>query len=258
MTISLAGLTVVNTRPAHQAQQLTDTLRSAGASVIDFPVIKIMPPSDQAILQSQLEKLGNVDIAIFISANAVEAGIAALGGAQNWPEKVSIAAVGRATATKLSSLGLEPSLVAPEPFNSEALLALPELQEMDGKHIMIFRGIGGREVLAETLRRRGAQVEYLEVYRRAIPNGDPVGLYQCWDENCLLLIVITSNEGLQNLFDMVDPIHRPDLLSTTLVVVSHRAIDKASELGFKTVPELSLNASNDAIVEAIYHWYANR
>lgn len=258
MSTSLAGLTVVNTRPAHQAKPLSDFITEAGGVVIELPVIKISPPSDPDKLQSQLIRNQESDLAIFISANAAEAGISALGGGQHWPDNVAIVAVGRATAAKLSALGLTVSLVSPEPYNSEALLTLPQLQNLIGKKISIFRGEGGREFLAHTLRDRGARVDYLECYSRVIPESNPTALYQCWDEKRVLLIVVTSNEGLQNLMDLIDSRHRADLLSSTLVVVSQRTIIRARELGFQVAPILTSNASNEGIMEAILHWYGNQ
>ncbi|WP_455198198.1 uroporphyrinogen-III synthase [Kaarinaea lacus] len=258
MSNSLAGITVINTRPAHQAKPLSDLIIAAGGTVVEFPVIDIRPPSDSTSLQSQLADLGNAHFAIFVSANAVDSGINALGGPQNWPNNVAIAAVGRATAAKCSMLGLDASLVAPEPFNSEALLTLPGLQELSGKKVTIFRGEGGREFLADVLRDRGADVEYAECYRRAMPDSVPTDLYQCWDEKRVVLIVVTSNEALHNLFNLVDEKHRPDLLASTLVVISQRAISLASELGFRPVPELTGSASNEAIMETILQWSQNK
>lgn len=255
MNRSLSGLTVVNTRPAHQAKSLSDLISASSGFVIEFPVIEIAPTTNPERLQSQLAQLSEANLAIFISANAVESGLVALGGPENWPDNVIIAAVGRATAAKCSALGLNVSLVAPEPYNTEALLTLPELQEMSSKKVKVFRGEGGRELLANTLRERGAEVEYIESYRRIMPNSDPADLYQCWHEKSVLLIVVTSNEALQNLFTMVGEKHRSDLLESTLVVVSQRAISLARELGFNVVPELALNASNEAIMETIHCWY---
>lgn len=254
MASGLAGLTVINTRPAHQARSLSELISEAGGTVIEFPVIEIQT-IDHADLQTQLSQLTEANIAIFISANAAEAGIAALGGPLNWPDSVAIAAVGQATAAKISSMGLDCSLVAPEPFNSEALLTLHEFQNLKGKSVIIFRGEGGREVLAETLRDRGAMVEYVECYRRIVPSSDPTDLYDCWDRKRVLLIVVTSNEGMENLYKLIEPKYRPDLLSSDLVVVSQRAINRAKELGFKNVPQVTANASNAAIMETIHHWY---
>lgn len=251
MDKSLTGLTVVITRPAHQAQPLCESISQAGGTVVQFPVIEILPPTKPDSLQSKLDQLSSADMAIFISANAVDFGIDALGGVSHWPEGVSIAAVGAATAAKLVSYGLSVDLVAPEPFNTEALLSLPELKDLTGQKILIFRGEGGRELLAKTLRERGADVEYIECYRRFIPASDPAALYQCWDEKRNLLIVVTSNESLQNLVMMVDSDHGKALLASQLLVVSDRAVKKARKLGFIQPPLFADAASNKAIVEAI-------
>ncbi len=254
MDNSLEGLTVVSTRPAHQAESLGNLIRQAGGSMIGFPVIEIAPLEDPHVLDEQIKKIHEVDIAIFISVNAVDAAMTISNSYKQWPENVLIASVGQATALKLDYYGLTASIKASGPFNSEALLLLPELQNLTGKKIIIFRGEGGREFLADTLRSRGAEVEYIECYRRLIPASDPTSLYQCWDEGRRILIVVTSNEGLRNLLTMVNNEHQQKLLSSMLVVVSERAVGLASELGFKQKPILSSTVTNKAILEAIQNW----
>lgn len=251
MESDLSGVTVVVTRPAHQAHELSELVTSGGGSVVLFPVIEIQAVEVSEQLQSQLFKLNSADIAIFISANAVETCIAAIGGAACWPVNLTIAAVGRSTAAKLASYGLNATLVAPEPFNTEALLSIPELKDVSAKKVIILRGVGGRELLADTLLERGAEVEYIECYRRVIPDSDPATLYQCWDQKRLLFIVVTSNESLANLVTMVDNHHQQDLLSSNLIVISERAIKKAKQLGFTKIPILADTASNESIRDAI-------
>ena len=255
MTTSLAGLTVVNTRPAQQAGPLSEAITHAGGNVIEFPVIEIQPIAGDPDHSHWSSALEQSDLAIFISANAVEAGLNIIGGVDSWPSQVAIAAVGRATAEKIQSCGLTVDLTAPEPFNSEALLTLPELQEIQNKKIVIFRGEGGRELLAQTLRERGAEVVYAECYRRVKPDSDPSLLYRCWAEHSRVIIVVTSNEGLQNLVEMVDNDHQLLLLSSTLLVVSERASQLAKEMGFIRPAVLTKSVSNSAIVEAILLWF---
>lgn len=255
MSASLKGLTVVNTRPAQQAESLSRLISQAGGTPIEFPVIEISPPLNSESLQAQLPTLKKADYAIFISANAVEAAMSLLGGAGDWPEYVKIVSVGRATSQILNDYGLVVNLPAPEPFNSEALLTTPELDKIADKRILIFRGEGGRELLGNTLRSRGAEVEYIECYRRLIPDSDPSQLYQCWENKCNPIIVVTSNEGLSNLTKMVSNEYQQSLLTSTLVVVSNRAVSLASELGFEKIPALATTVSNEAIVEAIQHMY---
>ena len=254
MNNSLEGLTVVNTRPKLQAESLSDLIRRASGTPVEFPVIEIATLEDPHVLDEQIKKVHEVDIAIFISVNAVDAVMTISNSFTQWPENVMIASVGQATALKLDYYGLTVSIKASDPFNSEALLLLPDLQNLTGKKVIIFRGEGGRELLADTLRSRGAAVVYIECYRRLVPASDPTKLNQCWDEGRRPLIVVNSNEGLRNLITMVNNEHQQNLLSSMLVVVSERAVLLASELGFKQKPILSSTVSNKAILEAIQQW----
>ncbi len=241
----------MNTRPAHQAESLSQLISQAGGKTIEFPVIEISPPLKSEFLQAQFSTVKEADFAIFISANAVDAAMSLIGGAGLWPENVTIASVGRATSIKLKEYGLVVDITAPKPFNSEALLTRPELDNLSGKSIKIFRGEGGRKFLGDILRSRGANVEYVECYRRLVPDSDSSLLYQCWDKECNPIIVVTSNEGLHNLTKMVASEYQQNLLTSSLVVVSERALRLASELGFSRKPELANTVSNEAIVEVI-------
>ena len=245
----------MNTRPAHQAESLSLLISQAGGKPIEFPVLEISPPINSEFLQTQLLTLNEADLVIFISANAVDAAMMLLGGAELWPENVTIASVGRATSLKLKEYGLTAELTAPQPFNSEALLTVPELGNMSDKKIKIIRGEGGRALLGDTLRSRGANVEYIECYRRLIPDSDPTALFQCWDEERNPTIVVTSNKGLRNLTTMIDSEYRQNLFTSNLVVVSEHAVSLAGELGFEKKTVLATTVSNEAIVEAIQRLY---
>lgn len=251
----LSGVTVVVTRPAHQAERLCQSIETAGGTALRFPVIEIQPPSNPKQAQSQLEQLNSFDLAVFISANAVFSAFDLLGSLSEkiagWPAKVAIAAVGQATAKAITSQGLAVNYLAPKPHNSEALLNIPELQNLSGKRIMIFRGEGGREYLAKTLRERGAEVEYAECYQRAMPSSDPSKLYKVWNENQLLLFVVTSNEGLENLCHMIDEEYQAALLASRLIVMSERAVTLAEKLGFSQTPIVVSAVSNEAILSTL-------
>lgn len=251
------GLTVVVTRPVAQAENLCQTLQQQGKTVIRFPVLEILATDKPETLTATLGQLEKYDLAIFVSANAVEYGLqqlAAQSPGRQWPDALSIAAIGQATARAVSNHGLKLSLQAPRPYNSESLLALPALQKISGQRLLIIRGEGGREHLAETLRNRGATVEYAECYRRSIPASDVTPLLQAWKAKRRLMFVLTSNEGLQNLYHMLGEAERKKLLASSIVVVSERAIDKAKELGFEKEPLLASAASDEAIVEAVNAW----
>lgn len=250
----LAGATVVVTRPAHQAEHLCLSIEQQGGSALRFPVIEIGPPANRSALNAQLQHLDTYQLAIFVSSNAVSAAIDILNARQGWPQIVAIAAVGRATEKSLITRGLTVAHCSPEPFNSEALLSLAELQTVRGQRVMIFRGNGGRELLANTLRERGAEVEYAECYQRITPNTDTADLYRLWDEGCSMPIVVTSHQSLKNLYTMVDDAHRAALLSSPLIVVSQRIGAAAKTLGFYNEPQVTQAASDEAILDAINKW----
>jgi uroporphyrinogen-III synthase len=245
----LAGLTVIVTRPAHQADALCQAIEAEGGRVIRYPVLAIEDLSASPELRRQMSQLSRYQLAIFISRNAVESAFRAL--TQAWPGELTCAAVGRATAQALKAMPCGTILQAPKPFNSEALLTLPELIDVAGKHIIIFRGEGGRELLAETLQARGATVEYAECYRRVRPEPHEDVLLPVWEENTHHVFVVSSNEALHNLYDMVGEKHRHHLLKTPLVVMSQRNAQLAQELGFHQPAKVAPDASDEGLLAAI-------
>ncbi len=246
---TLDGFTIAVTRPARQADNLCRSIEAEGGQALRFPVIDILPPPDMAPLRARLQNLGDYQLGIFISANAVHHTYQALGD-QPLPHGLRRAAVGEATARALAAHGQPAHILPAAPYNSEALLALPELHSLQGKRIIIFRGGNGRSLLADTLSERGAQVDYAEVYRRVASGSDPGLLYRAWDEGRLDMIIITSNEGLRNLFARVDASHRGHLLETVLVVISERSATLARELGFTRPVIVARAASDAALLEA--------
>jgi len=139
-------------------------------------------------------------------------------------------------------------------YDSEALLALPELQQMTGRRVVIFRGEGGRELLAQTLRARGATVEYAECYRRLPPSGDVAELIGRWARGEIDAAIVTSNEALQNLYDALGSTGRAWLCATQLIVVSLRQAQLAQALGFTRAAIVSARADDDAMFAALCTW----
>jgi uroporphyrinogen-III synthase len=170
------------------------------------------------------------------------------------PAHLKLATVGKGSARELERLGFRVDILPAGKFNSEALLEVPDLQEVAGKRIVIFRGEGGRELLAETLKERGALVEYAEVYRRAQPQSDVSELLRHWARGEIGAVIVTSNEGLRNLFDMVGKLGRQWLRNTQLVVVSERTAELARELGLKHPAIVAEQASDEALVQALRRW----
>ncbi len=147
--------------------------------------------------------------------------------------------------------------VAPgERFDSEALLALPDLQRerVAGRRVAIFRGDGGRELLADTLRERGAAVDCITCYRRRPPAGGAECLLAAWRAGRLDAITVSSSEGLRYLVDMLDGEGRARLAATPLFVPHARIAENARLLNLQQVV---LTAPADAGIIAglcAYNW----
>ena len=218
---------IVITRPAAQARKLSQLVRAEGGIEHLFPLIEIVALSDYTAFDATLEDLQDHDWAIFISSNAVENGMPRLIARHGTlPPTLRFAAIGPVTAAGLTQHGVTQTLTPQGRFDSEALLELPEMQAVAGKKIMIFRGVGGRELLAERLRARGAQVTFAECYRRINPQASADSLHTLWQNNQLDAIVVTSSEAMRHLLDLVD--EGATWLSGTPVCVNHARI---GELG---------------------------
>ncbi len=244
----LAGRGILVTRPAHQAEPLCRLLRASGACPIRFPALAIAPPRDRAHSYRSMARLWRFDLVIFVSANAVEHGLAAAGRLPSGPR---LAVIGQASARALAMHGYSVDLQPDSGADSEALLASPALQQLAGQRVLIVRGEGGRGTLAETLRARGATVEYADVYRRVRPAGGPRPLLAHWQRGELHAVTAASNETLQNLYEMLAGVHQ-QLLATPLVVASARARELALALGWGAAATVvAESATDDAMVAAL-------
>jgi len=169
------------------------------------------------------------------------------------PPRLQIAAVGQRTAEALRQQGGRVDIAAPPPYNSEALLSSPALQTVTDKHIAIFRGEGGRELLGNTLTERGASVRYIEVYRRTETSVDIAEtLRQAGD---ISIVVVTSGEGLRNLVSLAKQAQLSDwLLGRQLAVISTRLAHLSKELGFTQPALVAAQATDEALLQAIMTW----
>lgn len=252
----LTGVGVLVTRPAHQAEPLCRLIEAGGGRAIRFPVLEILDPADRGPLLALIDRLDTFDLAIFISPNAVTKTLNLLLGRRALPAGLRIAAIGRGSARELERAGVRADIVPPRPFNTEALLATPQMQAaaVTGRHVVIFRGDGGRELLGDELSRRGAQVEYAEAYRRGRPDADVGRLLRHWARGELQIVTVTSGEGLRNLFELVGKLGRQWLRRTPLAVVGERTAALARELGCREAVIVAAEASDEALVAAVAEW----
>lgn len=258
LTCPLNGRGVLVTRPAAQAELLCQLIREAGGEPIAFPTLEIRATEHPEPARQLLAEPW--DLMLFVSRNAVEYGMKlSPAGLQPRPDsepgasepasRPLLGAVGRATAAALREQGLAPDLVPARGFDSEALLALPALTQVDGKRVLIVRGEGGRPLLGETLRERGAEVAFAEVYRRSLPDVDVSAEVSTWRER-LGFVTATSDEVLHNLLQLIGSANQAWLLSTPLVVISDRGGATAMQLGFRRVA-VAAETSDEGLIDAL-------
>ena len=255
---ALAGLRVLVTRPRHQSAGLVALIEKHGGTAIRFPVIEILPVQDPRAARAALASLDDYARVIFLSPNAVRHGCALMDTARAAETRALIAAVGESTAAALEQAGFDAVLRPARGADSEALLALPELgrKTVAGSRILIVRGEGGRQLLGDTLSNRGARVTYAEVYRRARPEVNGGGLARRGRNGGIDAIVITSLEGMENLFAMLGEAAAAWLKQAGYVVVSERLADYARALGIKDPPVIAARADAEALLEALLRWRA--
>ena len=248
----LAGLNIVVTRPREQAAQLAQRITQAGGQVILFPLLEISPVADPKPLRTLVARLPEFNLAIFISPNAVCYGMAAIFAAGALSPTLKIATVGQGSAKALRDLGVGKIIAPQDRFDSEALLALPELQQVAGWRVVIFRGDGGRELLGDTLKARGASVEYAACYQRAKPQQN-IGMLLAADPDA---ITVTSSEALAYLWEMLDSAAKERLAAVPLFVPHARIAEAAHKLGWRVVVPTA--GGDDGLLEGLIAWAKNR
>lgn len=275
MTQPLGGRTVLVTRPAHQAAALVQAIRAAGGEAFEFPALAIEAvPLDE--LSGPLARLAEADIAIFISPNAAQFGMAAMRAGGSLPAAIQVLAVGSGTARALSAHGVDAAITPgsrplpypppragagikemPNPINqdSEALLDLPQLADVAGKRVVIVRGVGGRALLGDTLAARGAQVDFIECYRRACPQADASPLLARWLAGGIDAVTVTSAETLHNLATLLGEAGRPLLLRTPLFAPHAKIAEAARRFGVAIA--VATPGGDAGLVEGLVNWFRN-
>ena len=198
--LPLAGVNIVVTRPREQAAQLAEAIVKLGGNCIMFPLLDIAAVADKQPLRALAARLHEYHLAIFISPNAVRYAMEVIQEVSALPQTLQIATVGLSSAKALQELGVKKVISPAEKFDSEALLALPELQNVQGKKVIIFRGDPGRTLLGDTLLLRGATVEYATCYHRTKTQLEVAAISNARVD----AIYISSSEALQILWQMLD------------------------------------------------------
>lgn len=248
----LANLGILVTRPVQQAAHLAELIRQAGGKPILFPTLEIVDIPDLKPLNAVIDRLDQFDLAIFISPNAVHKALNLIRARRDLPPRLKIAAIGKGSRKALQQFGVQDIIVPIQRFDSEALLERPELQDIKGQQIVIFRGDGGRELLGDILVQRGAQLEYVECYRRQKPQADNNALRYLWARNELNAITVTSAEALHNLYDIAGKLCQQWFKKTPVFVPHERIAQTARALGLEEV--FITEAGDEGMLAGIVLW----
>lgn len=220
----LQGVGVLITRARDQSLALAAAIRREGGTPVRFAAIEIIPRNAATVTEAAYQ-LPDPDIVIFVSSNAVRHGIQHVEGAR-------IAVVGPASAEAVVAAGHKVDIMPTDGFDSEHLLTMTELFDVDGKCVRIIRGQDGRELLADTLRSRGADVDYLTVYQRTLPlyQSDEVdALLDDWQAGKINVVTAMSVATLDNLLTLLPESALPMLERTPLVTPANRVIIKVRQ-----------------------------
>jgi uroporphyrinogen-III synthase len=247
-TYQLQGLRILNTRPRGQAEELNQRILASHGQVLHFPVLDIQPPNQPWV--DSLPDLNTINQALFISTNAVQYCFDSLEQHKIvWPQSIFVTAIGKTTAQALRQHHI---IVGATPLisDSEHVLKLPSLQQIHSQIILVIKGEDGRSLIIDTLKNRGAQVIALNVYQRGMPIADKKQLDTWWRDDPRNIILLTSQQAIHNLFQMIDPGDVTQLQRTPCLVISERLAMAARELGMKTV----IVCQVDNILEALHQY----
>lgn len=253
----LRGLTIMVTRPAHQAAAFCALLEQEEAVALRCPALRISEPADRRSLLDAVERLDAFDILMFNSPNAAERGIQYIHAHRRLPERALIAAIGSKTAQAIERYGYSVAVCPASGFDSEAFLMLPEVADVRGKQVAIFRGQSGRMLLAETLRQRGAEVEFITTYQRLGPDPEQAAALRAALRQGVDAVTVTSSEMLSNLVACLDPPALEQLRRTTLITGHPRISATARQLGLPD-PLTAADPTDASMLAAVLDWAATR
>jgi uroporphyrinogen-III synthase len=252
--MELAGRTILITRAASQSADLRARLEAAGARVLESPILEIVPVDDWSVVDAAVSRLDSYDWLILTSTNAVEyflnraraAGVVC---------RISIAVVGSATAAKLNQWGLTPSIV-PRQFRAEGLLEVFP-SDLTGKRILLPRAETAREILPEELRRRGAVVDVVPVYRTIKDPKGSLDLTAILKQESVDAIVLTSPSAVRFLTETFGDELQSRLSSIAIAVIGPVAAAAVTDAGLQAAiqPEKATIAE---LVDAIRAYFSNR
>lgn len=236
---------ITRTRPA--AEQLAERVAELGLEPLECAPFRLEPPEKPAKVADDLATALPADRVILTSHEAVRQAVGLVGAAAL--NRSLIIVPGQGTASIARELGLDNVIFPERHGTSEAVLAMPELRDVDGLEILILAAAGGRSLMGEVLERRGAAVERIHVYRRVACDLPPEASERIRDAERIITLG-ASLEAVSGLIERLPEPARERVLSALLVVPSQRVADHAHKLGFRHCT-VARGASDDAMLRSL-------
>ncbi len=258
---SLQGLKILIPRPRPLGKRISNFIESHGGTAILFPVIEITQPDNFASLDASLRQLTEVDLMVLVSVSAVngwverqralhQAALSQYAGDAAIPESLKVAAVGAETAARCESLGIKVDFVPSQRADSEGLLECMNGFSVKDKQIVIFRGQSGRELLKMELEKLGAQVRYVECYRRRTTSQSIQPIIKQWVRGDINAVLITSVSILESLIELLGEPNVELLKQTSVITISRRIAHQCEEVGINHVV-VSDNPADWSVLEKL-------
>lgn len=236
---------VLLTRPTGHNAGLAALLEARGCRTIERPMLTIEQLELDESGKQIVMNLDRFDDVVFVSSNAARLALAEMEKYwPQWPARLRWFAVGAGTASPLEAVDIP--VIYPHGGASEGLLNMAPLAEVTGRKVLIVRGRGGRELLADTLRERGAETTYLEMYERKGVDYGP-GFADEMARLGVTCVVITSGESLTQFASLMPA----DGDAPSLAVPSERVRDMAIALGFAKVAVVE-DMSDESIAGCVF------
>ncbi|MGR5069939.1 uroporphyrinogen-III synthase [Vibrio sp. PNB23_22_6] len=240
-------MAVLVTRPGEQGSALCSLLERHGILALHHPLIDIIADLNEPYLSKHIKQ---AKIIIAVSQHAVQCAEQILVNSNNsWPKQAIYLAVGQKTAHYLSKY-TQQKVHYPQVSDSEHLLQLPALHDVEKQTVLILRGNGGRELIKDALVQRGAKVHYSETYKREFIPFDPVSCVSLWKKQQIDQIIVTSGEQLDYLCSQLTSEQLAWLNQQELYIPSQRIADIAIQRGFTRV-RCTGSASNQKLLAAL-------
>ena len=252
---TLLGKRIVITRARSQAASLAQRIEELGGEVMEFPTIEVQPPADPQPLEEAIKNLNIYDWLMFTSANGVERFFARMADCKRSVNDLAgtqIAAIGPETAKRLEAVGIKNCLV-PATYQAEGILDLLRLDAMRGKRVLIPRAANAREILPETLRQWGADVDVVETYRTVIPQADTGKLKELLRRGAIDMVTFTSSSTVANFARLFDGQRLADVLHEIPIAcigpITQNTVEELGGIAAVSAREFTIPGLVCAIVE---------